>query len=1174
MIARTIAIVCRNLADEASPLLSIGRFELIRTLGRGGNGIVYEAFDPERCERVALKILHERGPSYLYRLKREFRSLAQLRHPSLVALHELFVGADDAYFTMELIAGDDFLSYAYNAALSGEQASARVRDALLQLCEGVHALHRAGTLHRDLKPSNVLVTGAARVVLLDFGLAGDTRPGSLSMAPAPEGTPGYMAPEQARGAACESSDWFSFGCILRRTLQVLAAAKPALQQRSELQSLSALAENLTSDEATARASYPEILAALGRASAPPPAIAIKQEYSCLTARTAELTKLADALERSRTEPVVVVVRGESGSGKSALLTCFARSLEGSSAERPAWVLRGRCYERESLPYKGLDSVIDDLSRVLIALPSGHAARDTLPDAALLIALFPVLGRVPWLHTERPIERADLAELNLLEVRARGFAALRVLLARLAIDRALVLCIDDLQWSDADSGRLLGALLCEEGSPNLLVVLSDRVDRSVTNSALDELQRVAELAPRPVYTEELELGLLGAHEGAALREPLGIDGRLRRLPATSLAILELVSLAGRPLPTRLIADAAQLGIEHHAHIKALRAAGLLRAVLRGDDEWLELEHDGIAAAVLRRIDGHQRVELHLRLIRVLKAQPGATSELLIEQYVGAGEYREAARCAQVAADAAFAALAFARAARLYERALMLGSFDPEARAVLHSQQAVALAYAGRGIESAEAYRAAAMLTADPLRAAPFEQHAADQLMRNGCYREGEASLSRVYRALGFSWPKGRVALVLAIARLVMPSPLRRLVQRLRRVSSEVRRLRVELLAAAGPGFESYDSLRAIHNALLCFDEAEQLVDPRWQVRVKGGRGLLMHMWSSREPRGIAALEHACATAAELGDPSTRGALERQLALAHYMLGRSRAALAAASRSEACIRVAPGTPVELYSVMAIIGSALLDLGRLRDARRQWHVLTHAARLHGDLMTIVWVHTHPVQLAALFATQERARSQAILERASALRAAHPRYFLVSWAHAACSVEHAAYWGEPHEALKVWQREQAVLLDAPFWLLRNKARLVRARACLLAASALPPGRERASLLRRAAWDALLLRRQHSPLDRGIARGLSAGVALLRQRRQRAIAHLDAARALYDECEARLLSAATQYCKGALVGGEQGASLQGPTLAAFVDEGVVDPRRYIAWIACGFREQILGDEP
>ncbi|HMI93064.1 MAG TPA: serine/threonine-protein kinase, partial [Polyangiales bacterium] len=313
--ARSLAIVCRNLLREPNALLSIDRFELVRTLGRGGNGVVYEAFDPVRRETVALKVLYERGPSYLYRLKREFRVLAELRHPNLVALHELSVGPDEAHFTMELVEGCDLLSYTANAVLHARAPEACIRDALAQLCEGVHALHLAGKLHRDLKPSNVLVTAAGRVVLLDFGLAGETG-GAASKA---EGTLAFMAPEQARGAACEASDWYSIGCALQRVLATSAAHAAAMDDPfavAGLRALAPLAARLMSPEPSERPGFAELSACVRgqlssrasrpAASAPPPASAR------FVAREAELSQLDAALSRSRKQPVFVLVRGESG----------------------------------------------------------------------------------------------------------------------------------------------------------------------------------------------------------------------------------------------------------------------------------------------------------------------------------------------------------------------------------------------------------------------------------------------------------------------------------------------------------------------------------------------------------------------------------------------------------------------------------------------------------------------------------------------------------------------------------------------------------------------------------------------------------------------------------------------------------------------------------------------
>src|SRR5690242_15740613 len=188
------------------PTLLAQRFELRGTLGAGGAGVVYRAFDQQLGREVALKLLRQASGRDLFRFKREFRALADIAHPNLVALHELHATGGEWFFTMELVEGVSFIDWVRPGAAVGPSrpradiaagclVEGRLRAALIQLADALMALHQAGKLHRDLKPSNVLVTEGGRVALLDFGLVAsvaEDNPERLAV-----GTPVYMSPEQA-----------------------------------------------------------------------------------------------------------------------------------------------------------------------------------------------------------------------------------------------------------------------------------------------------------------------------------------------------------------------------------------------------------------------------------------------------------------------------------------------------------------------------------------------------------------------------------------------------------------------------------------------------------------------------------------------------------------------------------------------------------------------------------------------------------------------------------------------------------------------------------------------------------------------------------------------------------------------------------------------------------------
>ena len=258
----------------------------MRRLGAGGMGVVYEVHDSVRDEVVALKTLLRTSAADLYRLKREFRSLADVAHPNLVCLYELFVEDERCFFTMELVRGVSFVDYARGRDRA-RRSDDRLVHALRQLVDGVSALHRHGKLHRDIKPSNVLVTPEGRVVILDFGLIAELLPqhaGDVSYVSG--GTPAYMSPEEGSGATpSEASDWYGVGVTLYEaltgripfagpSLDVLLRKRaddppaPAQVVPDVPADLSAICMGLLRRDPEQRLSGPEALRGLARGTAP------------------------------------------------------------------------------------------------------------------------------------------------------------------------------------------------------------------------------------------------------------------------------------------------------------------------------------------------------------------------------------------------------------------------------------------------------------------------------------------------------------------------------------------------------------------------------------------------------------------------------------------------------------------------------------------------------------------------------------------------------------------------------------------------------------------------------------------------------------------------------------------------------------------------------------------
>ena len=261
---------------------TLGPYRILRELGRGGQGVVWEAEDPRTGRSVAIKQLLSADTELLLRFRREGELLARLRQPGLVRVHLLLEDAPAGpALVMERVDGRA-LGPADVLRL-GPSGAARV---VAKLAGTIDALHRAGVVHRDLKPENVVLERGDEPVLIDLGLATASDVASLTRSGTSLGTPGFMSPEQARSETLdERTDVFGLGAIL----YFLLTARPPNGEGPLVATLERAAAGQV-DEAPLAGLDPRLVAIVRRALEPNPA------------HRPSAAALADSLERWQHAP--------------------------------------------------------------------------------------------------------------------------------------------------------------------------------------------------------------------------------------------------------------------------------------------------------------------------------------------------------------------------------------------------------------------------------------------------------------------------------------------------------------------------------------------------------------------------------------------------------------------------------------------------------------------------------------------------------------------------------------------------------------------------------------------------------------------------------------------------------------------------------------------------------
>lgn len=1008
--------------------LADGRYEIVRTIGSGGMGSVYEAVDRRTGAHVALKTLNQVDPNGIYQLKNEFRSMADVHHPNLVGLGDLVNDESLWFFTMDLVEGRDFKSY---LNVHDDELIRRLRNVLPQLIAGVQAIHDAGKLHQDLKPPNVLVREDGHLVILDFGLVAEQKRGGVgqTLGGNVAGTPIYMSPEQARGHGCgPPTDWYAVGAMLyqaitrtkpfdKEPIQVLfdkqdgAHPKPPPKVLPELQPILQVATQMMDPDPARRPPLSRLLDVVNVSKntsdifqLPSPA------RDVFVGRDAESVRLWEAFSATAKGPSIVFVHGASGIGKTYMVRRF---LEQVRDRHGAVVFAGRCYERESVPFKALDGIIDSLGRFLKKLSAVEAAGFLPRHIHVLALLFPTLARVDVIRERSKGRLPDDPQ----ELRRLAVGALRELLGAIADSYPVVVTVDDLQWGDLDSASLLQQILKAPDAPPILLVTTHRtqdVERSPCLQLLLQTDfagaRCEKLMLQGLPVEDLERLSRQLLEGDPDSDPASVArdaegspyfvAELARFQRSGIStrgmswrdaflahfdslepvhrnLLEVVSVASRPLPRALATHAAGAGSLASVAIRELDARHLLTLRPRSGqvhDDLLEAYHDRIRETIRARMPQERLRYWHSRLAASYEASDTSEPEILAHHYAESGDSIRASECAIVAARRASRAFAFNRAASLYRLGIELSRPDQETERALRVLRAEALGQAGLDGEAAREY----IRVADAFsgaRAARLRQLGAEHLLRSGRVEEGMNELTDTLERFGYHLLPDTAAHM--VANHDLNNQLRERGLDFAWTSQDEIPApaleRVDLAWVLALAWAAVDGPRGGYFVLRCLHDVLALGEPN---RVARAMCLYVAKWAALGRPGsktiARVLDAARQVATGLDTPDIWAWLTYAEAAADFWQGRHEAAIPRLRNAWAEWRRIGNYGRERSTVVAYELLALNALGRFDEIRRQLEPLRTEAIERDDIYLGTWFNSQTWAVDVLADTPGRARDR----------------------------------------------------------------------------------------------------------------------------------------------------------------------------------------------------------
>ncbi|MDB4976215.1 MAG: ATPase/protein kinase family protein [Myxococcaceae bacterium] len=928
-------------------------------------------------------------------------------------------------------------------------------------------------------------------------------------------------------------------------------------------------------------------------------------------RASELARIEAAFERSRHAAVVVRVTGEPGVGKTSLCDEAVRRLK--QREPRLLALRGAC---SRYPDKSHAPLHEPIARLAEALREGRSSvRLSVSASALRLLEHAFPGAVVGLEAKNHGRTALAPEP--LEQRWRAIGTLRAILAEAAALRPIVLQLDDYHWADVDTQRFVSSLVAGPDAPRFLLLLSEEPEPGLVH------------ASEPCANETLELRNLSRDESALLIEelleragdgyrelepslvrfsqhhdsvrtdcsPLLVQERVRQailfehvprseraldgdltsmltrrvagLCEPALRILQLVCAAFDALPQAVCERAADLlPAEFTRHVASLSIAGLLRSIELQGEDGLIATHALVAEFVDLALQGPRRVLIHQRLASALMARDAAPASGRLLRHQGeSGDHARAAESAQLAAEQAYGALAFQRAAELFTLSASLRPpTQNEQGHRLLRRMAEALAHAGWVLSAATIYREAAPF-ASAAESLHMHQRSFECFLRGAEVEEGLRVMDELLSSLG-------VKRALSTSHALWSLHAQRVRMRLRGHGFRVRRAsqvaaselrKVDVLFVSGAQLMRVDAAQGAALLAQAWAAARTVGEPQ-----RIARALCTEAWSfvgrgTTDPRrALGLLETARALTERHNAPELDGHLrlaQGMLALSAYQVRECSTHCRDASRvfRDSCVDVT--WELSMAQVHQLL--ALSFMSHYREAAPTLQLYKRESEERGDMWTytaLLGVEALGTCLADDAVELAEARLCEAASRWSPRDTLNTQSVLRLLGSSALDLYRRTEHAEQRFESRMEELDLRQLRRLPFE--RIALLELGARTRLLAAALRPSP----AAFRAVEADVVRLLHEHEPAASGFAHLLLGNLHFARGDRARSLKLLEQGIAELDPLGLGQWVAPARLALGRLCGGTRGYAMEESARAQLKQRGVARPERFAAMMLPSFR--------